>query len=47
MLLVSHVINYKADTGRILVIVLLVVFGKLGRFVHDSLYDGLIPMVEE
>ena len=47
VLLVSHVINYKADTGRILVIVLLMVFGKFGRLVHDPLYDRLIPMIEE
>ena len=47
VLLISHVINYKADTGRILVIVLLVVFRKLGRLVHDSLYHRFIPMVEE
>ena len=47
MLLISHVIYYKAHTGRILVIVLLMVFGKLGRLVHDSLYHGFIPMIEE
>ena len=47
MLLVGHVINYKTDAGRILVIVLLMVFRKFGRFVHDSLYHGFIPMIEE
>ena len=47
VLLISHVINYKADVGRILVIVLLMVFGKFGRLVHYPLYDRLIPMIEE
>ena len=47
MLLVSHIIDYKADAGRVLVLVLLVVFGKFGRLVHDPLYDRLIPVIEE
>ena len=46
-MLISHVIYYKTHAGRILVIVLLMVFRKFGRFVHDSLYHGFIPMIEE
>ena len=42
-----HVIYYKAYASRILVLVLLVIFGQLGALIHDPLYYRLVPVIEE